>query len=189
MDHIMFTQQKIHVKIDRTQCRNCDRKQILFFSFIHSIFAFRSDRIFQIFLSIICLHSQLFVVWQKWILNFKIIPYVQSTIVLFCKKEKKKKNYQDNICSFFLSIFHVMFFNLKVYHCCCKIIKFIFEISRINETFVYARVLFMDTHISHYNGIFDLRYACQLVSLYTREINKTTYFLEFQYQRNSCSIP
>lgn len=81
-----------------------------------------------------------------------------------------------------------MFFNLKVYHCCCKIIKFIFEISRINETFVYARVLFMDTHISHYNGIFDLRYACQLVSLYTREINKTTYFSEFQYQRNSCSI-
>lgn len=57
---------------------------------------------------------------------------------------------------------------------------------RINETFVYAKVLFMDTHISHYSGIFDLRYACQLVSLYTREINKTTYFSEFQYQRNSC---
>lgn len=54
------------------------------------------------------------------------------------------------------------------------------------KTFVYAKVLFMDTHISHYSGIFDLRYACQLVSLYTREINKTTYFSEFQYQRNSC---
>lgn len=73
-----------------------------------------------------------------------------------------------------------------MYHCYCKIIKFIFEIFRINETFVYTRVLFMDTHISHYSGISDLRYACQLVSLYTREINKTTYFSEFQYQRNSC---
>lgn len=48
MDHIMFTQQKIHVKIDRTQCRNCDRKQILFFIF-HSYILYLLFEVIEFF--------------------------------------------------------------------------------------------------------------------------------------------
>lgn len=115
---------------------------------------------------------------EYWILKYHMC------IVLFCNKEKKTIKIISVLLPIY-SIFRVFQFksvplllqNYKIH---------LWNVSYKWKTFVYAKVLFMDTHISHYSGIFDLRYACQLVSLYTREINKTTYFSEFQYQRNSC---
>ena len=75
---------------------------IFYFSFTHSIFVFRGDRVFQIFLSIICLHNQLFVVWQKWILNFKI-SYVHCTLL----KQRKKKRKTIKIISVLLPIYSI----------------------------------------------------------------------------------